>query len=143
VNLNHGGWVCFGCGAKGDMVGYVMLRDACDFKAAAQTLGCWDESPSPETVRNMAEQARERQRKREAEEVRQAEERRQRLALRDGVHTAHQVWQRACARLTELKRGAMPTSLDEEEACWSAMSLALKDLRETESQYCAKAGIEE
>jgi hypothetical protein len=43
VNLNHGGFGCFGCGAKGDMVAYVRLRDHCDFKTAAKTLGGWRE----------------------------------------------------------------------------------------------------
>jgi hypothetical protein len=44
VNLDTGGFYCFGCGAKGgDVAAFVMLRDKVDFKAAAQSLGAWDD----------------------------------------------------------------------------------------------------
>jgi hypothetical protein len=44
VNLDTGGFYCFGCGAKGgDVVAFVMLRDKVDFKTAAKSQGAWDD----------------------------------------------------------------------------------------------------
>jgi hypothetical protein len=53
VNLEHGGFHCFGCDAKGGgLIDFVMLRDHCDFKTAAMGLGAWEEAgqPSPPPV---------------------------------------------------------------------------------------------
>jgi hypothetical protein len=121
---------------------YVMLRDHCTFKEAAISLGCWDEAPTPETARRMEAQARERDRKLAAEESRQAEERRQRLAVRDELLTASQIWRRACDRLGELRKGAIASFDGEEEACWATLALVLPDLRDSEKRYCAAAGLD-
>jgi len=44
VNLESGGFHCFGCDAKGgDIIAFVMLRVHCDFKTAAKQLGAWDD----------------------------------------------------------------------------------------------------
>lgn len=143
VNLESGGFHCFGCDARGgDILAFVMLRDRLNFEAAAQSLGAWNSSPSLEAVRNVAEQNRERERDRQAEELRQSEERRQRLKLRDEVHTAARIHREASDRLTELHRGDTPVSDIEEESCWSVLQLALDDLRECERAYCAVAKLE-
>lgn len=142
INVNHGGFKCFGCGKKGDMVAFVQLRDHLDFKTAAQSLGAWDEAPSPETVRRLAEQARARDQQRQLEEERTAEDRWRRLQLRDKAHEAARHHREASERLTELRSGATPASGGEEEACWVVMALAFDDLRDCERDYCAAAGLE-
>jgi hypothetical protein len=141
VNIETGGFCCFGCGVKGgDVLAFLRQRDGLSFKEAAQRLGAWDEAPSAETVLKLAAQARERDRQVEAD--RQTEERRRRIQLRNEVHTAARLQREASERLTELCRGATPTSDGEEEACWAVMALALDDLRECEAEYCAAAGVE-
>lgn len=141
VNLDHGGWHCFGCGAHGDLVAFVQLRDRCTFKEACQRLGAWDEAPTPEVVRNLAAMDRERDRRRQAEAERQAEERRRRLDLRDEIHATARLHREACARLSELHEGAAPISAGEEEACWAVMALAFDDLRDCEWAYCSASGL--
>jgi DNA primase len=49
VNLDSGGFYCFGCEVKGgDILDFVKLRDKVDFKRAAQILGAWrDQEMSP------------------------------------------------------------------------------------------------
>src|SRR5438876_10708749 len=47
VDLANGLWYCHGCGFGGDIVKFVMRRDGCSFKTAAQTLGCWSEGVTP------------------------------------------------------------------------------------------------
>src|SRR5215212_7179753 len=42
VNLDHGGYLCRGCGARGgDVLAFHMRLKALDFKSAAQDLGAW------------------------------------------------------------------------------------------------------
>jgi hypothetical protein len=143
VNLDHGGWHCHGCGSHGSLIDFVMLSDNCSFKEACQRLGAWDESPSPETVRKLAEQGRERERVREKAAAAKEAERHQRIQLRDECLTAHQVWQRASTRLSELRKGATPVSPDEEEQCWHVLSLVLPDLRDSEKRYCKASGLDD
>ena len=144
VNLEGGGFHCFGCGAKGgDIVAFVRQRDLLSFKEAAQRLGAWDEAPSPEAVRKMEAQVRESDRQKAEEQARKEADRRHRLQLRDDVHTAARLQREASERLSELRQGAIPISeLIEEEVCWDVMVLARDDLRECEREYCAAAGLE-
>src|SRR5439155_10460673 len=52
VNLDSGGFYCFGCNAKGgDVVDFVKLRDRVDFRRAAQFLGAWREEDFSEAER--------------------------------------------------------------------------------------------
>lgn len=39
VNVNHGGFHCFGCDVKGDMIAFVRIRYHLDYKGARQRLG--------------------------------------------------------------------------------------------------------
>jgi hypothetical protein len=141
VNVENGAFYCHGCGVKGDQVSFAMQRHKLSFKAAAQSLGAWRDMTTAERFQRDAEKAK---RDREAEQAKVAAEteKRRRIELRDEVHTASRIWKQACARLRELRRGATPTSENEEEACWSALSLALKDLHDSDEQYCRAAGIE-
>src|SRR5215472_14762369 len=43
VNVDHGGWHCFGCGEHGDQIRFVMIRDHSNFKTACKVLGIWRE----------------------------------------------------------------------------------------------------
>ncbi|MGB9072740.1 MAG: CHC2 zinc finger domain-containing protein [Terriglobales bacterium] len=142
VNLENGGFHCFGCGVHGgDVLAFVMLRDHLNFKAAAQSLGAWqDVTPAERLQLDVAKAKRERERE-EAAAAKELE-RRQRLAIRDEVHTDARIWKEAAQRLSELRRGATPISEGEEEACWAVMSLAFKDLHDAEAEYCAAAGVE-
>lgn len=45
-NVNSGLFFCHSCGVKGDLIGFVRLRDQCDFRTACQHLGVWDETGS-------------------------------------------------------------------------------------------------
>jgi CHC2 zinc finger len=52
VNVDSGGFNCFGCDAKGgDLVSFLRLRDGLSFKEACERLGAWDESGKPIKVR--------------------------------------------------------------------------------------------
>jgi hypothetical protein len=142
VNLESGGFHCFGCDAKGgDVLAFVRLRDHLDFKSAAKSLGAWRDVSASERIQLDAAKS-QRDREREKAEAAKEAERRKRLELRDQIHAAHRNWQAACVRLAELRRGAMPTSETEEEACWSVLSLAFRDLHETESAYCKASGLD-
>ena len=125
-----------------DVIAFLRLRDGCTFKEACQQLGCWDEAPSPESIRKIEAQRQERQRQRELEQVRHAEAREQRLRLRNEVHTAARIQREACDRLTQLRQGAAPASASEEEECWAVLQLALNNLRDCEREYMAASGLE-
>jgi CHC2 zinc finger len=52
VNLESGGFHCFGCDAKGgDVIAFIRLRDGLSFREACERLGAWDESGKPIKVR--------------------------------------------------------------------------------------------
>jgi hypothetical protein len=63
TSVSTGAFRCHACGAKGDMVSFVMQRDHLDFKAAAVYLGAWDNSAlTAEVKRQMAERHEHRKR---------------------------------------------------------------------------------
>lgn len=143
VNLESGGFHCFGCDARGgDVLSFLRQRDGLSFKEAAQRLGAWDEAPSPETVRKLAERTRERDQQRQVEQEREAEERRRRLALRDEIH-ANAAFQREISdRLSEIQQGASEAYPGEADDCWGALAAAYDNTQLTEAEYCAAAGLE-
>src|SRR5215471_5374099 len=71
VNLDTGGFNCFGCGAKGgDVLAFLRQRYRLGFKAAAQQLGAWrDQPPVPgaitESERQRTELAERKHRERQ------------------------------------------------------------------------------
>ena len=87
VNTRSGGFKCWGCSASGgDLIAYVMLRDGCDFKTAAQILGAWDGNvPSPQAAELRAASL-QRERERDAQAVRRESGRRQRIEAREWLH---------------------------------------------------------
>ncbi len=143
ANLTTGSFTCFGCGARGSsIVSFVMLRDNVSFKTACQSLGCWDSAPSPETVRKMEHDRRERDRHRELDQARKEDDRRRSLQLREQLHAASWAYNLVNARLSELRAGAMPDWPTEQEDCWSTLAVTLRDQRSLDAEYCAAAGLE-
>lgn len=132
VNLVSGAYHCFGCGASGgDIVDFVRLRDKCDFRTAAQTLGAWDGGAAP--VRG----------------PRGPVELVLYLVLDvviDGTHYRAEVedkprnsrdrirrfYREASDRLQELGRGDRERYDGEQEDCWARMESAQDELRELE-----------
>ncbi|MGI8740198.1 MAG: CHC2 zinc finger domain-containing protein [Gammaproteobacteria bacterium] len=42
VSLTHGGFICRGCGAQGDLLAFHMRLKNLDFVTAAKNLGAWE-----------------------------------------------------------------------------------------------------
>ena len=136
VNLQSGGFHCFGCGAKGgDIVQFIVLRDGLDFKTAAKTLGAWHGQLSPAERLDATRRQQEREWNLEQEAERKAAVRRERLRLRDELHTATRLYEQAASRLHE--RGP------EAEDQWAVLPALLADLRLTESAYMQACGLED
>src|SRR5947209_20362957 len=47
VNLDNGGFYCFGCQVKGDLVSFVQQRYKLPFKEACSYLGAWRDDGKP------------------------------------------------------------------------------------------------
>ena len=64
VNVSHGGFYCFGCGAKGgDPVAFLMQRDKLTFRRACEALGAWKDLSAGDHQR-IEEEKRDREQKR-------------------------------------------------------------------------------
>jgi hypothetical protein len=134
VNLDHGGYHCKGCGAKGDMFGYVMMRDGVNFVTAAKTLGCWNENLTPQERLDITRREQEREWHRQREADLDEWWRVERIRRRNDLHLAFNLY-RECAQELQL---AGPDGREE----WSVMPGALDGCRETESDYCKVCGLE-
>jgi hypothetical protein len=121
VNLETGGFYCFGCQAKGgDIVSFVMKRDGVSFQEAAKALGAWNDegrTPKPRTVPvrflvldYIIDGAPYRA------EVR--DEPKTDLQRMRWIHAE------AADRLTELRQGDSEKFDDEESVEWAILSLA-------------------
>jgi hypothetical protein len=142
VNLESGGFHCFGCDGKGgDIVNFVMLRDRCDFQAACKTLGVW-RNVSVEERRQIDLKNAQRQKEKEEETRRKQLAHDQLIKLRDEIHTDVAIQAETSARLSELLTGATPRYPSEVEDCWAVLALVLDDLRQCEAAYMAMAGLE-
>jgi CHC2 zinc finger len=122
VNVIHGGWKCFGCGATGDMLKFVMLRDGLSFKEACQQLGAWDDAaqPTPPTilVNHLVMDF-------DVDGVHH------RAEVKDEPHYAGMIrkfYRTTGAQLTAL--GLEQAESDEAENCWTRLALGLDELRE-------------
>jgi hypothetical protein len=144
VNLNSGAFRCFGCDAHGgDVLSFVRLRHGLGFKEAAISLGVWDATPSPESIRKIEAQDREHKKNKLADEQLKAERHRHLMALREQLLLAISFQREAENRLHELHAGADPISATEEDACWEIMSLSLDRERMLSDEYFALAGLDE
>lgn len=118
VNLDDGGFYCFGCEAKGgDVVDFVRLRYRLDFKGACVELGAWH----AEGLTNGDRQGSVR-----AQEIAQKDaQRRERIDARDHLHAVEGLYSEAIA-----------------EHDWYLMSELLPRVRQAEERYCEVAGLE-
>lgn len=127
LNLRNGNFICWSCGARGgDVIDFVMKRDGLDFKHAAMKLGAWNESPTPENLR----QIEAKRIAREAENAKQAAKkerhRRERIRLRDEIHTDTKLMKKIS---TELRKDP------DNEQLWASLQLASESRELTESEY--------
>jgi hypothetical protein len=135
VNLDSGGFYCFGCEAKGgDVVAFVRLRDRCDFKTACQSLGVWHANVTADERVKITRLQQEREWHREREAEQKKNERRARLDLRNELHTAVKLYRRVDGELHRLG--------PEAEDHWSALPPLLDDWRLSEAAYCVVARLE-
>ena len=143
VNLDSGGFHCFGCDAKGgDVVDFLMRRENVPFKRAAQMLGAWrDQIPTAEQA-ELGRLRTERDSKAAEEAARKDAERRERINVRDLLHTVERLYEDSGTRLTELHRGAKEQYPGETESCWALLSLELDCIRNLETQYWQLAGLD-
>jgi len=126
VNLDSGGFYCFGCGAKGgDLIDYVRLRDTVDFKSAAKKLGAWIDDTTPEQQQELRRCEEERRRHQEEESERKEKDRIERISARDHLHATETLYKEAIAAHD-----------------WFLMSELLPALRDAEERYCRMADLE-
>jgi hypothetical protein len=120
LNINSGGFHCFGCDAKGgDVLDFVKLRDGVDFPTAARSLGAWDEDGKPiklrpgPPVRNLVMDFT-------------IDGVSYRAEVRDEPTTELQQVRRfyaeACDRLSEMRDGDAEKFAGEEEAQWGILA---------------------
>jgi hypothetical protein len=138
-----GAFVCRSgaCGVRGgDLVSFVQLRDNCNFRTACQNLGAWRDITEAER-RKFDEQAAARARERDLASEAKARERARCIAIRDEIHLLVEIQSDVSSRLSELLKGGAPAYDNEVEDCWSVLSLALDDMRLTESEYLRTCGL--
>ena len=104
-----------------------MLRDGCDFKSAAKSLGCWDSDGVPVKPRpTVIEQHLTLIFKIEGIE--------HSASVRDEprgyTNKIRRFYRAASDRLCELRQGAAENYPNETEECWARMECALPELRE-------------
>lgn len=144
VNLDSGGFHCFGCTASGgDVVSFMRKRYNLSFRAACEQLGCWlPNGPDPATQQRLREAREARERQQKEEELQTAKERQERLAARDTLHGLERDYSTANHRLTQLRRGQPARYRGEEGLAWWFLSDTLPRIREAEFAYRRLAGLE-
>jgi hypothetical protein len=127
IDLQRGLFHCFGCNAGGDIPGFVMERDGCDFPTACKTLGCWDAGGRPAKVGGRPAKVR-------------------RLVMDfvvDGIEYRGEIpdqpkselqqlrgfYAEAVDRLTELRQGDAEKFEGEEEAQWGILAASWELIR--------------
>ena len=143
MNLNHGGFYCFGCSARGgDIVAFLMQKDRLPFRRACELLGCWRQVNNPDEARRIEREKLEHEAKRQRELARVAEQKRQRLAVRDHLHTLESL-QRECSKtLDELEKKEPGTDSPQKDLCWASLAVLASQIRDAEQEYARLSGIE-
>jgi hypothetical protein len=138
VNLDSGGFYCFGCAVKGgDIIAYVQLRDRCSFKTACKTLGVWRDVITADERLEITRREQERDWNRQREAQQKDAERRQRLRLRDELHVDVRLYQELAGQLHTLGPVAEAAA-----PCWAALPVVLDVLRVDEADYCRASGLD-
>jgi DNA primase len=124
VNFDSGAFRCFGCGAHGgDVLAFMMQRYKLSFKEAAEKLGAWSNSPSPDWKRLRAE----RQRAEQTAQLRKQQERSERIRARDHLHTLERRYAEAtAARDVDLLSTLLPVIRQAEEAYWTLAGMEVR-----------------
>ncbi len=145
VNLQSGGYRCFGCGAHGDLVSFLMQRDGIPFIAAAKKLGAWDKNGTVHSV-----PAKKKRPNSSAGLLAEAvvndpvktpnQVRRIKLSLEIGMLV--EIEAEVSGRLGPLLRGEAPAYKNEAEDRWGALATAFEDLRNCETAYMDMLGVE-
>jgi hypothetical protein len=126
LNLNSGGFFCFGCGAKGgDLVAFVQLRYGLDFKAAVSYLGAWGTGYNPHRSAKRLKHIKEQRANQELEQ----EAKRLRLASVKELRHLERLQEIVSRRLSELQQGAPEKWRNERELCWWILSDVLPRIR--------------
>jgi DNA primase len=141
VNLDTGGFYCFGCDAKGgDVVAFLMRRDGVDFKHACQDLGVWDGAITV-PVEQLKKERLEREQRLETERRRVEDQRRARIDACDRLHRLEKVYRLANRRLTELRKKDQTLCSEETDTLMDFMSDCLWEIREAAATYSHLAGV--
>ena len=131
VNVNSGGFHCFGCDSKGgSIISFVMLSDPCDFKTACKQLGAWSDAgkvplrrPGP-LVPFLAMDFK----------INGGD---YRASVKDEPRNyadkIRRFYREASDRLIELSQGDSERYTGEQENCWARMECAQDELRELET----------
>jgi hypothetical protein len=145
INLDSGGFHCFGCDAKGgDVISFAEKRYGLSFKDACIQLGCWlSKGPDAETQKRLREQREARERQRKEDEERKEQSRQQRIAARDELHGLENQYSAAGIRLGQLLRGQRQRYRGEQELGWWFLVDLLPRIRIVESRYRRLAGLED
>jgi DNA primase len=143
INLQHGGYFCFGCSAKGgDVVSFVMQRDHVDFRRAAERLGAWKDLNTDDRRRIQREQL-----DRDAMRVRtarlNAEAKRDRIAARDLVHLLEKLQTDASKKLADLERATPGIESHTKDQLLVTLCLLVDRIRDADREYRKLAGLEQ
>jgi hypothetical protein len=136
VNLESGGFYCHGCAVKGgDIIAFVMLRDKCDFKSAARSLGCWDDALQVDAVviRQVEIERERRAEQREAELELDRELAQRYDDAERALYSVEAIYRDANAQLSEIRSGRR--SSNQQELYWSILSMAQSEVREAETEF--------
>jgi len=142
VNVDSGGFVCFGCGAKGgDVIAFVMLRYRVNFKAAAEQLHAWRGNMSQSERLEIRRSAEEAEHRRAVESARSELVRRKIRSIRDEILRCNTSERELSGRLSAL--GGPHASGPEADDLWHCLQLTW-ELREfTDREYLRACGLED
>lgn len=135
VNIITGASFCHGCGAKGDMVGFVMRRYGLKFWDAAKYLNAIDGDVTP----GHRAEVLAAQRKLEQQRAEQEANHRKRIETRDLLHNLERHAKLASVRLWNKQLGPKGADVESE---WELLELLTDAIAETEAEYFDLSGLE-
>jgi DNA primase len=141
INVQHGGYFCFGCSAKGgDVVSFVMQRDSVDFRRAAERLGAWKNLDADDRKRIAREQAdREEMRARTARL--QAEKHDDLIAARELLHTLERTQDTVSRELARLERQSPGVESKAKDQILISLVMLVDQVRDADQDYRRLAGL--
>jgi DNA primase len=140
VNLQNGGWICWGGCGKGDLIGFVRKRDGCDFKTACKTLGAWRGHVSVSEQKRIECEQRERKKREREAAKKKIEERSQRLGKRDQLLTLESFRRQKSTELGKLE--ATGEDSPQREQLWAVLQLLSQQIAELDAEYRQLSGLD-